>query len=547
MIRATVCFALVFAFACGRSHSDRLATVSLPDLSGSDTSVRQQITALHAAALRTQTEGAPAAVAGAAFGELGMALHAGEYLDAAEPAYRNAQSLLPDDRRWPYYLGHLLRARGNTEAAITSLQRSLELDASDVPTLVWLARTHLDQGRPEAAEPLLTRAQARAPRNVAVLAAMGQSALARGDHSRAVALLNEALEVNPRASSLHSPLASAYRRLGDVARADRHLALWRESAVPLDDPLNDQLAITLRSAVAFELRGVKAFDAGDWAGSAAFFRQGLELTSAESPVGRSLRHKLGLALYFAGDARAAVQQFEQAIRLAPHEGIDEPASRAHYAMGILRASAGDAASAIDHLSRAVEFDPASVAARLTLANALRSTRRDEASHVQYREVVRLDARSVEARMGYALALVRLRRHVEARSWLEESVQAQPDRPELAHALSRLLAASFDPRVRDHERAYAIVGELFKTSKRTDVGETLAMTFADAGQFEEAASVQRGVLAAAERAGLVDDVRRMQANLRLYERRQPCRTPWPDDDPVHRPGPPVSPQLAAALR
>jgi tetratricopeptide (TPR) repeat protein len=546
-MRATVCLAVVLALGCSRGRSDSLTTVPLPDLSGSDASVREQIGELHATALRRQKERAPATATGAAFGELGMALHAGEYLDAAEPAYRNAQALLPDDRRWPYYLGQLFRARGNTEGAITSLQRALDLDPSDVPTLVWLARTYLDQGRPEAADPLLLRAQARAPHNVAVLAAMGQSALARGDHARAVTLLNEALAANPRASSLHSPLASAYRGLGDSAKADSHLAQWRESAIPLDDPLNDQLAVTLRSAVALELRGVKALDAGDWAGAAAFFRQGLELTSAESPVGRSLQHKLGLALYFAGDARAAVQQLEQAVRLSPRAGNDEPASRAHYALGVLRASAGDAAGGIEHLSRAVEFDPTSVAARLTLANALRSSRRDEASLAHYREVVRLDAQSVEARLGYALALVRLRRHVEARAWLEESVQAQPDRPELAHALSRLLAASFDPRVRDHERAYAIVGELFKTSKRTEVGETLAMTFADAGQFEEAASVQRGVLAAAERAGLVDDVRRMRANLRLYERRQPCRTPWPDDDPVHRPGPPVSPQLAAALR
>jgi hypothetical protein len=39
---------------------------------------------------------------------------------------------------------------------------------------------------------------------------------------------------------------------------------------------------------------------------------------------------------------------------------------------------------------------------------------------------------------------------------------------------------------------------------------------------------------------------MTASLRLYEQRRPSRTPWPDDDPIHRPGPPLSPQLAALI-
>jgi hypothetical protein len=71
-----------------------------------------------------------------------------------------------------------------------------------------------------------------------------------------------------------------------------------------------------------------------------------------------------------------------------------------------------------------------------------------------------------------------------------------------------------------------------------------MAYAELAEFEGAAGIQRGVIDAAERAGLQESVRRMRANLRRYEARQPCRTPWADDDPVHRPGPPVSPGLAA---
>jgi cytochrome c-type biogenesis protein CcmH/NrfG len=155
--------------------------------------------------------------------------------------------------------------------------------------------------------------------------------------------------------------------------------------------------------------------------------------------------------------------------------------------------------------------------------------------------VRINPRAAEARFGYAMALVRLRRYREARDWLTEATRDQPDRPDLAHALARVLAASPDARVRDGQRAMALVDELFKGQKTTELGETMAMTLAELGDYQQAAAIQRDVMQAAQRAGLERDVTRMAANLRLYERGQPCRTPWTDDDPVHSPGPPVASQ------
>ena len=58
---------------------------------------------------------------------------------------------------------------------------------------------------------------------------------------------------------------------------------------------------------------------------------------------------------------------------------------------------------------------------------------------------------------------------------------------------------------------------------------MAMTMAELGDFEGAVSTQRGVLAAARTAGLHDVAQRMAENLRLYERHQPCRTPWRRDE------------------
>ena len=70
----------------------------------------------------------------------------------------------------------------------------------------------------------------------------------------------------------------------------------------------------------------------------------------------------------------------------------------------------------------------------------------------------------------------------------------------------------------------------------EVTETLAMALAEVGRFDEAVKRQTEAIRDARRAGRADLAARLGANLRLYEARRPCRTPWADDHPVHHPPP-----------
>src|SRR4029077_5852339 len=119
----------------------------------------------------------------------------------------------------------------------------------------------------------------------------------------------------------------------------------------------------------------------------------------------------------------------------------------------------------------------------------------------YKETLRINPREAAARLGYGVALAQLGRYLEARDWLTEAASIAPDRPELRHGLARLLATAPDDRVRDGRRALAIVEELRKGQKTTDLGETMAMTLAEVGEYAEAVSVQRSVLAAGIEARL----------------------------------------------
>jgi tetratricopeptide (TPR) repeat protein len=539
MMRLVSVVAVGLAIAACRAPAARasLQEVSLPDLATLDQSVQTQIRGKFATLTRTrESPGASEAQLGTAYGEFGMLLHAAEYYEAAEPAYRNAQALLPEDPKWPYYLAHLHRAEGDTAKTIALLSRALELRANDLATLVWLGRAYQDQGDLERAQALFLQGQSVAPRTVAVLVGLGQIALARKDFTRAVTLFEQGLAIEPAAASLHSQIAAAYRGLGDAAKAEAHLKQWRNTEVQVPDPLRQDLDLALESGLSYELRGVRLMTDGDPAAAAEFFRRGVDITPGSTQLGRSLRHKLGTALFLSGKAEAGIKYFEETITFEPIAGQDEPSAKAHYSMGVVMASTGRGDEALAHFTKAVAFSPNYLEARLALGDALRRAGRVEAALPHYAEVVRSNPRAGEARFGYAMGLVRLRRWMAARDWLVESISVQPDRPDLSHALARLLVAAPDDRIRDGRRGLAIVEELFKTFKTTDVGETMAMTMAELGDFRQAVGIQQGVLEAARQSGVEADIRRIAANLRLYERGQPCRTPWPDDDPVHQPVP-----------
>jgi Flp pilus assembly protein TadD len=48
------------------------------------------------------------------YGAMGKLLMAADYLNSAEACLLDAQTLAPNDARWPYYLGHLYRRQGET-------------------------------------------------------------------------------------------------------------------------------------------------------------------------------------------------------------------------------------------------------------------------------------------------------------------------------------------------------------------------------------------------------------------------------------------------
>jgi tetratricopeptide (TPR) repeat protein len=530
-----------FAFVClvvlltACSKSPALLPITLPDLSRLDPPVQQQVKERFDELQGTHDSSTIAE----RYGRYGMILQAAEFFDAAEPSYLNAQKLAPDDVRWPYYLANLYKSRGETDKAEASFKRALELQPDDVATLIWLGRLELDEGKTADAEQRFTKAYALSPNAVAVLAGLGRVAVEKRDYASAVKYLEQALAIDPEGESLHAPLATAYRGLGQLDKARPHIGQWKNRDLPVPDPRQQDMDLLLESGLSYELRGIREFEVRDWKAAADFFRRGLALTPNNSTLRRSLQHKLGTALFLEGDLAGAETNFVAVAEAAPAEGIDEAAAKAHYSLAVLLASDPKRASqALPHFEAAIRYQPNYIEAHLAMADFLRRTHHPEPALVQYRATLDINPRNFVAGLGYAMCLVDMKRYRDARAWLEDAVNQFPDRTEFKIALARVLATSPDERVRDGQKAIEITQELFKGQRTTVLGETIAMALAEYGDFPQAIAIQRDVMAAAQKAGMTAQLARMEQNLALYERHQPCRTPWAEDDLVL--GPSASP-------
>ena len=464
-----------------------------------------------------------------AFGELAMLYQASDLLEAAEISYQNAETLDPQNDRWPYYLGHIYKSQGRPAETVESFRRALERmppqgnTGQEAAALYWLGEVHLDQDDLEQAEPLFSRALERDPNSAAALAGLGQVASARGDGAAAIGHFQEALALVPEATGMHYRLGMEYRKLGQMDQARRHLSQVqgqsgiRARLVP-SDPLLKALEDLTSSARLLTRQANLTFQAGRFEEAAQLYRKALA-ADPEDPVALS---NLGSTLARLGDRSGAIQQYQEVLRLHPEN------STADYGLGVLYAQEGRDEPAVHHYQSVVKLDPRNRQALFNLANAFSRLRRHQEALSHYGRVIQLDPGNRMARIGQAMTLIQTGRCRRALAGLEEALQVLPGNLQIKHILARLLAACPEESILNGNRSLALAQQVFEAEATLEHTETLAMAYAQTGQFQEAIGWQVKALEAAEAAQRPELVTRIEKNLALYQQEKPCRTPWPPD-------------------
>jgi tetratricopeptide (TPR) repeat protein len=509
---------VVAAAASVASCRARVGSVPpLPDLAAMATPVQQQIRAQYERLSSAQLTAASDQARATELGRMGVLLMAAESVPAAEPFLAQAMTLAPDEPRWPYYMAHLSRMKGDPASAASYFERVLALRPEDVPALVWRGHLALDQGQTDAAARSYARALELQPGLFAATFGLGRASLVAGRYADAVKQLEAALAAEPRATAVNYPLALAYRHVGRAADAQVRMRARGDAQPPLPDPLMGELAEILESPVVYEARGDRALARGQLAPAVEAFRRGLAL----APDRPALKQKLATALALQGDVPTAVAMYQELL------ARDPDFAEAHYSLGALLLGSGQLAPAIDQFAAAVRADPGYLQARLQLGHTLRRARAFDRALAAYQGALGVDPRLAEARLGYAVTLADAGRYGTARAWLAEGRKAHPERLEFVELLVRVLAAAPDANVRDGRLAADLAAPLVQQARTWRTLEAQAMALAETGQWTEAVARQRDAIDAFQRSGrpagpALDD------GLRRYEHHQPSRVPWSAD-------------------
>lgn len=504
-----------------------LLPVPEADIAGVDPSVRSILEDARKSLNALLARGEAGEMLAVPFGELGELYQAHHVYPPSENCYRNAGRLQPDAFRWPYYLGYLYGQTGRPEMAVEAYWKAAAIRPDYLPARLRLGRALLGVNRVDEAETLLSTLLDDPGVADSARFGLAQAALARGDAETTVDLLESVLARHSGLGQVHYTLGMAYRKRGDLDRARQHLVQRGEGEPVIADPELDRMLEHASGVRTLLHRAIAAARGGDDALAAEEFRRALEL----APENVNARVSLARVLFLGGRPGESRKEFERAVAQDPSHALG------HFLLGVLLQAQGDYNAATAELLAALEIDPEHGGAHHALGVQLQ---REEA----YREAAEHFAQAAEsfpengaARIGEAVCRLKGgESHVQVRRVLEAGLSMAPDDPMLQMLLARLLAASPDDEVRDGQKAVELAGALFERANLLENAETLAMAYAEAGRYQDAAAQQENVLNAALAAGRFELLGPIRKRLEGYREKKPCREPFDGGEPFFWPLP-----------
>lgn len=450
------------------------------------------------------------AVDGLAAGRWAMTLQAHRLEAPALAAYTVAAKALPDDPRWPFYIGVEHEEQGRLNQAETAYKRSLELAPDRAQSWSRLGRVYYELGRVEDAVQAFSHALKRDDGLAHAHAGLGDLAVLAQRDVQAIEHYQRALALQPEALRLHYRIAQAARRLGNTARAREHLALYGDRDVRLADPWLEAMQLLAR-------------DVGEFLAAASAAAGGGNVLRAESLLRK--------ALYVDPDNVDALVTLADAMRLK-----------------------GRSDEGLAYVDRALEQDPVHAGALVVKGLLLRQAGRDDDAVRTLLAATRVAADDGNTQALVADALFGLGRFARAAAlYAKAGASGQYDAAmalrhgialqatgDCENALVVLAAASARERSTEalivHGRIAAVCDGTSADERRRvlaalpqDDGdihrdETRAMLLASLGRWDEAVDLQRHIVASDGGEGASAKWRRR--NLERYRDQQGPVAAWP---------------------
>ncbi|MFL6335998.1 MAG: tetratricopeptide repeat protein [Pyrinomonadaceae bacterium] len=415
----------------------------------------------------------------------GQEAHAKKQFERALELYEEALQIKPDFAEAEFQKAAALVALQRLPEAEKSYRRSMELRPTwAMPPAAFgllLVRTN---GREKEAEPLLRRALELDAKNLTATVALAELRARAGDATESATLWHRATELKPGDASLWVSLARAELSAKDSASALKSFGRALEvDAANVDARLGraDLLISSGEKERALEdVRALEPLAKSDWKLAVAVAnRYGL---AGKKDDARRIYESLP------AEARQSKEGRELDAALTDLPCEETPEARAA-------------------LEQTITNDPKNAAA-LACLGKLERTHNPERSAELYRRAAEAEPRNVDLAVGYAAALVQLRKFAEAVGILERVIAVAPEHYE-AHA--NLAAALFELKL--YNRAVSEYKWIERAKPELAVVHFfVAIAHDRLGEYEEALAEYETFLARAD-AG-VNQLEIEKVNLRL---------------------------------
>jgi tetratricopeptide (TPR) repeat protein len=330
-----------------------------------------------------------------------------DYFLERDPRGLDRIGRVPEGERGSRYyevLGHYAMARHDHREALALYRKAHRLAPKDLRILYHLAEAHHLIGQGEQAVRWLYRAVHRERHCVRAWNALCRIHLEAGRGDLARQAMGMALSVNPRDWGVYFTVADHY--------LDRGLT-WRARAV-----LEDILDMDPRAVIAAEVHnylGYLGYREGRYDEAVPSFEKALTLNPHLSVAWLNL----GNLHFHRKDLDAAERCYREALSLDPRQGS------AATQLGLVYLEQGQLDLAREPLEKAVSIDPSDTWAHLGLSEFHRRTRNAVDSLDEAREALRLDPKDADVHNYLGIALECNRRYYDAEKAYRRALQLDP--------------------------------------------------------------------------------------------------------------------------
>ncbi len=443
------------------------------------------------------------------YGQAGRLFQAYGFLSQAVESYQRGALLDPSQFAWPYLAALAYSDLGQQQAAINSLRIALAIRPAYSAAVLRLAAIYRDLGDLAAASLVMRSVEQSGSKDPAVLAALGEHALALGQPEKAVAYLEQAVAGVPQATRLNYLLGQAYRSLGDRPKARDYLARAGDVGISPADPELAVLDEITTGEILHLLSGRKAYRAGDFAAARGYFQRAL----AANPDSVRARVNLAAAEAESGNVDQAIAQLEVVLGAEP----DNVASL--FNLATLEWGRGRLERADQLFGRLLTLQPTDTRAHLERARLLIQLNRPEDAQAHLTTAKGDLVTFKQAALTEIEMLLDQNRVQQAMSTADEARSLLPADSEVALTHANLMATA-PGGLRDSDGALELARRVFEFDPSPAAAESVALALASLDRCSESVQWLTRAIELAGQSGL--DTARLAGMRSRIEASQTCR-------------------------